>query len=224
MIYLLESSNYYKIGFTKDQDTLKKRLQSYKTHNPEFTLVELFEGDREEEKRLHNLCEKFRHSGEWFIKCIQVLDTINSLNIYTKESELDTLIFNIIGNKNYLEITQEDIPTHEIYSRYRIITKQYIITFYILNSKELLIEIRDTINLNTKILHFFDQELKTYFCNYCEKSDYRKFSGILFESNYILLNVKESMQVPPISDELIYPSIKEIYSCFTRDDFKVIKY
>lgn len=82
-------------------------------------------------------------------------------------------------------------------------------------------------------MFFFEQNIKWYYCDYCKKSDYREFHGVLFESDFIVLSVKERGMIlvthntnfGPISfNEVIYPSVKEIYSCFTREDFKIIKY
>ena len=43
MLYLLESSDYYKIGYAKD---LSKRLRSYSTHNPDYRVIDVMDGDR----------------------------------------------------------------------------------------------------------------------------------------------------------------------------------
>ena len=42
MLYLIESGNYIKIGFSKDLDSLKNRMITYKTHNPDIKLLGLF--------------------------------------------------------------------------------------------------------------------------------------------------------------------------------------
>lgn len=36
MIYLIESGNFYKIGFTEN---LKSRMKQYTTHNPDYRLI-----------------------------------------------------------------------------------------------------------------------------------------------------------------------------------------
>lgn len=41
MIYLIESGNFYKIGFTEN---LKSRMKQYATHNPDCKLIDSFEG------------------------------------------------------------------------------------------------------------------------------------------------------------------------------------
>lgn len=59
MIYLIESGNFYKIGFTEN---LKSRMKQYATHNPDCKLIDSFEGYIEDEKQLHELCKEFNHS------------------------------------------------------------------------------------------------------------------------------------------------------------------
>lgn len=46
MIYLIESGNFYKIGFTEN---LKSRMKQYATHNPDCKLIDSFEGYIEDE-------------------------------------------------------------------------------------------------------------------------------------------------------------------------------
>ena len=56
MLYLLESGDYYKIGTTID---IKKRMQDYRTHNPNVELIDTCEGYEAEEKTLQNRLKKF---------------------------------------------------------------------------------------------------------------------------------------------------------------------
>ena len=82
MIYLIKSGNYLKIGYSQD---VKKRLQTYTTHNPDITLLDTIAGDESTEKMLHNLCKEFRlnNKQEWFHLDPFVIDVWNSL----KDSE-----------------------------------------------------------------------------------------------------------------------------------------
>lgn len=61
MIYLIESDNFYKIGFTEN---LKSRMKQYATHNSDYKLIDNFNGNKEDEKELHELCKEFHHSLE----------------------------------------------------------------------------------------------------------------------------------------------------------------
>ena len=66
MMYLLETPNYYKIGYADDID---KRMKSYNTHNPEYTLIDQFKGSEFTEKVVHRFLRKILpYKGEWYEK------------------------------------------------------------------------------------------------------------------------------------------------------------
>lgn len=46
MIYLLQSGNYLKVGYT---DNLKKRISQYNTHNPNIEIISISEGTIQDE-------------------------------------------------------------------------------------------------------------------------------------------------------------------------------
>lgn len=85
MLYLIESSDYYKIGYASDID---RRLKQYNTHNPDYVIIDIKEGDTKDEALLHKKCKEFRIKGEWFEKCADVLDAW-----YTYERVCDEYIF-----------------------------------------------------------------------------------------------------------------------------------
>lgn len=85
MIYLIESGNFYKIGFTEN---LKSRMKQYATHNPDYRLIDNFDGDKEDEKELHELCKEFHHSSEWFNKDKRILE------IFQEYKNSDTVALN----------------------------------------------------------------------------------------------------------------------------------
>lgn len=60
-IYLIESGNYYKIGFAKNLET---RFSAYDVHNPDWKLVDYFVAPQYIEKEIHSECEPFKHRGE----------------------------------------------------------------------------------------------------------------------------------------------------------------
>lgn len=70
MLYLIESGNFYKIGYAKD---IKQRLKAYNTHNPNFNLIDYMEGDVQDEHTLHELCIDYKEKLEWFTKCPEIL-------------------------------------------------------------------------------------------------------------------------------------------------------
>lgn len=63
MLYLMQSGKYLKIGFTEN---LTQRMYSYTTQNPDFQLLDVCEGNQEDEKFLHNSLKEYQHRGEWF--------------------------------------------------------------------------------------------------------------------------------------------------------------
>lgn len=85
MLYLIECGDYYKIGYASDID---RRLKQYNTHNPDYVVIDIKEGDTKDEALLHRKCKEFRIKGEWFEKCADVLDAW-----YTYERINDEYIF-----------------------------------------------------------------------------------------------------------------------------------
>ncbi len=85
MLYLIESSDYYKIGYTKN---LKIRIQQYKTCNPDFKLLGTIDGDQIDEKILHNKCKKYHYKNEWYYKNRIILKTFKSYVSNDSEREL----------------------------------------------------------------------------------------------------------------------------------------
>lgn len=64
MIYLIQSGNLYKIGYTTN---LEHRFDQYKQHNPTAILLDSKEGSRKDESNLHKLCEEYKiDRPEWF--------------------------------------------------------------------------------------------------------------------------------------------------------------
>ena len=60
MLYLIKSGNYLKIGYSSN---VNKRLESYRTCNPEFIVLDVIEGDEKLEKTLHKICKEFKVKG-----------------------------------------------------------------------------------------------------------------------------------------------------------------
>lgn len=66
MLYFIKSQNYLKIGYSDNQRTFKVRLREYKTHNPDFVVLDTAEGTREDEKTLHSILSQYQYRTEWF--------------------------------------------------------------------------------------------------------------------------------------------------------------
>ena len=77
MIYLIEDRDYLKIGYAEDVD---KRFKQYKTYSLYPKLLTYKIGSTSDERKLHQLCEQWHISGEWFKNCPEVRDIFNNYN------------------------------------------------------------------------------------------------------------------------------------------------
>lgn len=66
MLYLISSGKYIKVGYVEDELALSKRMKSYITHNPNFSLIGIANGDKNKEKYYHNFCGYKRINGSEF--------------------------------------------------------------------------------------------------------------------------------------------------------------
>ena len=97
-IYLFETvSTYetkYKIGYTRNKATLKKRVKALQTGNPEkIHILDYFatKHGRKVETTLHSIYSMKRLEGEWFD--LENYDVISFLESCTKlESNFDVLV------------------------------------------------------------------------------------------------------------------------------------
>jgi hypothetical protein len=71
MIYLIESSDYYKIGKAKD---VNKRMRQYATHNPDYQLLDMLDAPDSIEVLLHNFLRRWKYKTEWFYKDPYILE------------------------------------------------------------------------------------------------------------------------------------------------------
>lgn len=71
MIYLIEQDNFYKIGYTSN---LERRLKEYSTHNINFKLIDIIEGDKSFEDLLHKKFKHLKYNNEWFHKNDEILE------------------------------------------------------------------------------------------------------------------------------------------------------
>ena len=73
MLYFIKSQNYLKVGYTQDKNTYKKRINGYKTCNPDFCILDItLDGTVEDETNLHKLMSKYSYYTEWFHDCPEV--------------------------------------------------------------------------------------------------------------------------------------------------------
>lgn len=65
VLYLIKSRDRFKIGYTSN---LKKRLNTYLTHNPDIELLAYKQGNKNDEKELHIKYKKYLiEKSEWMI-------------------------------------------------------------------------------------------------------------------------------------------------------------
>ena len=110
MLYLIESQNYYKIGYAVD---VKSRMKSYFTHNPDFKLLDECNGDEKIEAILHNRLKHLRVKGEWFQKDPEVLSVWGFYKVICTEilSSEETLISAKESLKKIREEKSKDTKT-----------------------------------------------------------------------------------------------------------------
>lgn len=95
MIYYLTYESlpaYVKIGYSRDKETLDKRIQTYGTYNPEpVQLLKTTEGDYEQEQRLHRIFANYRAPcGEWFYFTPQIREHIEGCKELNVKDDKDT--------------------------------------------------------------------------------------------------------------------------------------
>ena len=107
MLYLIKSNSAIKIG---NSNNIKTRMREYKTHNPDFELLDIADGSEIEEKTLHSKLKdfKYKNSKEWFIDCEEVRKEWNN---YIKSTK-----------KKY---TKYDVETYKPYNIDKFIIKQF---------------------------------------------------------------------------------------------------
>ena len=128
MLYLVKSNSAIKIGSTNN---LKIRMKDYKTHNPDFELLDIADGTDLEEKILHSKLKeyKYKNSREWFVDCKEVRKVWND---YTKSTGKKYSQYDIEKYKPYNvtfdKFTEKEFGLDVLYNQplYNILTgEQY---------------------------------------------------------------------------------------------------
>lgn len=169
MLYLLESLNKYKIGFTKDFETLKLRMSSYKTHNPNFTLLGVRDGSKEDEKYYHRLLN-CQPESEW-----TKIESSSFINNIKNEFILEAYIASLFKGK----IEEYNGNINEIYSFIRlnildnVITNETIIEIVLTDYNIFIVNKYKTYKVN----NLSDINVKTFYCDYDKNGE--KYSGFI---------------------------------------------
>jgi DNA-binding XRE family transcriptional regulator len=78
MIYFIKQSDYVKIGFT---NRFKTRLNQLQVSSPvKLEVLAIIEGDKTDEKIMHEMFKHISTNGEWFIYCDELKQYIDLLD------------------------------------------------------------------------------------------------------------------------------------------------
>lgn len=78
MIYFIKQNDYVKIGFT---NRFKTRLNQLQTSSPvKLEVLAIVDGDKDDERLLHNMFKHIATNGEWFNYCDELKNYIDSLD------------------------------------------------------------------------------------------------------------------------------------------------
>ena len=148
MIYLIESYDYYKIGYAID---IKSRMKTYATHNPDFKLLDECNGNEKIETILHRELKHLRIKGEWFQKDPEVLKVWNFYKEICSEilSSEEVMISTKESLKKIREEKSEDTKTIMFQGEQIDKLKSQVNTL-LENNKELLNNSKQLINLEQK--------------------------------------------------------------------------
>lgn len=123
MLYLIQSGNYLKIGYSDNENTFRRRLIDYNCHNPNYQVLELIEGTRDDEYQLHQICKQYQYYTEWFYYCKEVMDIWDQYTKRFKRYESHRTIIPPLFNvaDNYEKIREE---VHSIYKDGDIVNRK----------------------------------------------------------------------------------------------------
>ena len=119
MLYLIQSGEFLKIGYT---DNIEKRINQYKTHNPDYVLLAYRDGNRCDETLLHSLLsDYFVDNTEWMKSNIFILDLFCKVHL------------NGVDNKVYIfyEVEKHNIISDLFLSRINEITSLNALKLYL---------------------------------------------------------------------------------------------
>lgn len=146
MIYLIQSGNNLKIGFTSN---LKSRLNQYKTHNPDIRLLNYKSGTKEDEKKLHVLCEKYKYYTEWFTYCEEVIDIFNNYISESNEGSDEEFNFKELVKINLSDTSEGMFRISQI-SEYKVMI--YLYKYSDIRGKVVIdVHLKDLIHNETKL-------------------------------------------------------------------------
>lgn len=114
-LYLIQSGDYLKIGYSKN---LSERLTSYKTHNPNFKLLDTREGTFADESFLHKKLKKYlvKEYSEWMFYNVEVINIFKTIKLRhltkLKGEKRDKIVSKIIKERAYKKWVREEWTTY----------------------------------------------------------------------------------------------------------------
>lgn len=106
MIYVIESGEFFKVGFTA-KNFEKYRAKAYNTHNPNWKLTMLMEGDYNLEVCLHKRLKGYNHRGEWFNKFDGWEDFIKDIIHHNTHKDFEG--YNPYGDEVFSSVNTSDV-------------------------------------------------------------------------------------------------------------------
>lgn len=189
MIYLIESGEYYKIGYAQNVD---KRMKAYNTHNPDYKLIDVMPGTTSDEAVLHELCAEYQNKLEWFNKVPEVL-TI--WKIYKKIPQIKQEKIQKF-NKDIKQIQKQiQVITTHIKNIYKTIDKKEFLYRYYLSIDNLYNELIQNISRKKEPEHTI-----------IDFKNQSKSSG-----KYTVHNHKNLPLISPPAGEFSYKELKDLY-------------
>lgn len=154
MLYLIQTGEFYKIGYSKDFNTLRSRIKIYKTHNPIFKLLDINLGSRDDETMVHQNIEL--NDGEWSKDKEATLDLWFSL----KEPIAQKLIDREKDYTDYncLRIIQLEEEIDTLRLAYRSLIEKTIPI--VLRQEERLQQVENSLGYTTQISKESEESLK----------------------------------------------------------------
>lgn len=185
MIYLIkaygENKILLKIGYT---DNLEKRKHSYITHTPDFTLLQVREGDKTLEQDIQDYFKEFKYNNEWFYFNDKIINEFLSIIPPRKE----------IPKRKYTKLREEFF---EKLNSDNYIIRKYLAKKFLKENRdnyktveELLAQFQEKINkLNNNVLDFLNQfyrsleirERLKYLCTVEQKFSEQEWKQIFSE-------------------------------------------
>jgi hypothetical protein len=108
MIYLIsiDGIEFVKIGYTKDDQSMKVRLMSLQIGNPmALSVAHIEPGEQNLERRYHRLLRDVRKSGEWFYLGNKLSKFIENAKSFGLDSAIKRLVRH---SKSYRSIIDQD--------------------------------------------------------------------------------------------------------------------